>query len=108
MLDSMSLAVSEMEELSGSINDPTTLPSSEPSGSRAGTGIEAARREVLGARQVLVNSSCTEPTPTYQSSSLECWRSGHLQHDVPGRTEEQGRHFGHSAGNPPSDAVIDI
>ncbi|KAL0204019.1 hypothetical protein M9458_002037, partial [Cirrhinus mrigala] len=41
MLDSMSLAASDTEELSGSVNDPAPLSSADTSGPRTGTGMDA-------------------------------------------------------------------
>ncbi|KAL0168794.1 hypothetical protein M9458_037016, partial [Cirrhinus mrigala] len=47
MLDSMSLAASDTEELSGSVNDPAPLPSADTSGPRTGTGMDAELFRVL-------------------------------------------------------------
>ncbi|KAL0147865.1 hypothetical protein M9458_056824 [Cirrhinus mrigala] len=47
MLDSMSLAGSDAEELSGSINDPAPLPSTDTSDPRTRTGIDAELFRVL-------------------------------------------------------------
>ncbi|KAI2664297.1 Platelet glycoprotein V [Labeo rohita] len=47
MLDSMSLAASDAEELSGSINDPAPLPSADTSDPRSKTGMDAELFRVL-------------------------------------------------------------
>ncbi|KAI2645948.1 hypothetical protein H4Q32_025302 [Labeo rohita] len=47
MLDSMSLAASDAEELSGSVNDPAPLPSSDTSDPRTKTGMDAELFRVL-------------------------------------------------------------
>ncbi|KAL0163784.1 hypothetical protein M9458_039537, partial [Cirrhinus mrigala] len=47
LLDSMSLAASDAEELSGSVNDPAPLPSAETSDSRTRTGMDAELFRVL-------------------------------------------------------------
>ncbi|KAL0164048.1 hypothetical protein M9458_039801, partial [Cirrhinus mrigala] len=47
MLDSMSLAASDAEELSGSVNDPAPLSSADTSGPRTGTGMDAKLFRVL-------------------------------------------------------------
>ncbi|KAI2656146.1 hypothetical protein H4Q32_012983 [Labeo rohita] len=47
LLDSMSLAASDAEELSGSVNDPAPLPSADTSDSRTRTGMDAELFRVL-------------------------------------------------------------
>ncbi|KAL0183526.1 hypothetical protein M9458_019222, partial [Cirrhinus mrigala] len=47
MLDSMSLAASDAEELSGSVNNPAPLPSADTSGPRTGAGMDAELFRVL-------------------------------------------------------------
>ncbi|KAI2646291.1 Platelet glycoprotein V [Labeo rohita] len=47
MLDSMSLAASDAEELSGSINDPAPLPSTDTSDPRTSSGMDAELFRIL-------------------------------------------------------------
>ncbi|KAL0165985.1 hypothetical protein M9458_037829, partial [Cirrhinus mrigala] len=47
MLDSMSLAASDAEELSGSVNDPAPLPSTDTSDPRTKTGMDAELFRIL-------------------------------------------------------------
>ncbi|KAL0176639.1 hypothetical protein M9458_028969, partial [Cirrhinus mrigala] len=79
MLDSMSLAASDTEELSGSVNDPAPLPSTDTSDPRTKTGMDAELFRVLTRAVDELGLEWSPPEEPPRSLLDEWFLPGHRQ-----------------------------